>query len=204
MAMFPCFAWPSFAPAQEPSRFELTPYAAFRFGGEFDEETGSRNFDLDEHAARGLIFNVRATAVSGFWEVFYAHQPTALETQPVFAGGPLLDIDVDYLHFGGVYLFDGEAARPFIGLTAGVTHFDPGLPGFNAETYASGSLGGGIQLRANERIGVRLEGRVFASLVDSDGELFCRSGPQTNACALVVDGTALVQWEARAGVVFRF
>jgi len=40
--------------------------------------------------------------------------------------------------------------------------------------------------------------------VDSDSELFCLTGPEANVCALAVDGTALFQLEARAGVVFRF
>jgi hypothetical protein len=142
--------------------------------------------------------------VSTQWEVLYAHQQAEVDTQPSFSGGPLLDIDIDYLHFGGTYLFDGENIRPFIVLTAGVAHFEPAPPGYDGETYFSGSIGGGVQLRANKRVGVRLEARAFASLVDSDGSLFCASGEQINGCALNVEGTALYQFEGRAGLVFRF
>src|SRR5690606_25891802 len=131
----------------------------------------------------GLVLDVAAATPNGYWEAFYGRQSTSLDTQPGFAAGAELDIDIDYLHFGGLYVFDGQRARPFIGLTAGVTRFDPALPGFDAETFASASLGGGIHLRADRRVGVRLEGRVLASLIDSDGDLFCRSEPQLNACA---------------------
>jgi hypothetical protein len=42
-------ASPGLAAAQESyGRFELTPYAGFRFGGEFDERDGDRDFALDE------------------------------------------------------------------------------------------------------------------------------------------------------------
>jgi hypothetical protein len=198
-------ACPSFAAAQEaPLRYELTPYAAYRFGGEFEEQDGDRTFELREGNAQGLIFNIRAKDVNTQWEALYAHQQTELETQASFSGGPLLDIDVDYLQFGGTYMFDGEDARPFIALTVGVAHFEPTLAGYDGETYFSGSLGGGVQLRANKRIGVRLEARAFMTLVDSEGFLFCGSGGQISGCALTVNGTALYQFEGRAGVVFRF
>jgi hypothetical protein len=61
-----------------------------------------------------------------------------------------------------------------------------------------------VQLRATKRLGVRLEGRAFASLVDSDGNLFCASGGQINGCAFTIDGKTLLQWGAHAGLVFRF
>lgn len=194
----------AFAGAEEAPRFELTPYAAYRFGGEFEEQDGDRAFELGEGNAQGLIFNIRAADVNTQWEVLYARQQAEVETQPSFSGGPLLDIDIDYLHFGGTYLFEGVNTRPFVALTAGVSHFEPGLPGYAGETYFSGSIGGGVQVRATKRLGVRLEARAFATLVDSDGSLFCASGDQISGCAFTVNGTALYQFEARAGLVFRF
>ena len=190
--------------AQSPAyRFELTPSAAYRFGGEFDNANGAADFDVRESDAQGLLLDIRAKDVNTQWEALYARQSTEVETQPAF-GGPALDLDVEYWHFGGTYLFDGRDVRPFIALTAGLTRLDPAPSRFDAENYFSASLGGGVHLRAAKRLGVRLEARVFASLIDDDGELFCASGGATNACALVIDGETLFQWEARAGLVFRF
>jgi hypothetical protein len=195
----------TFAAAQEtPPRYELTPFAGYRFGGVFEAENDDRTFELGEGHAEGLIFNIRAADVNTQWEVFYGHQQTDVETQVSFNGGPLLEIDVDYLQFGGTYLFDGEDTRPFVALTAGVAHFEATRAGFSGETYFAGSFGGGVQLRATRRVGVRLEARAFATLVQSDGSLFCASGGQINGCALSVSGKALFQWEAHAGLVFRF
>ena len=138
--------------------------------------------------------------------MLYAHQDTELETQPSFVGGPTLDIGVTYFQFGGTYIFEdnSESTAPFIALTAGLTRFEPGLDDVDAENYFSWSLGGGVQLRADRRVGVRLEARVFGSLIDDDSALFCVSSPERNACALFVEGESLYQVEARVGVVARF
>jgi hypothetical protein len=93
---------------------------------------------------------------------------------------------------------------PFIALTAGVARFEPRLDDVEAENYFSWSLGGGVQLRANRRIGVRLETRLFGSLIEDESALFCVSSPAVAGCALSVEGNALYQIEARIGVVARF
>ena len=56
-----------------------------------------------------------------------------------------------------------------------------------------------MQLRADRRIGVRLEARVFGSLIDDDSALFCVSSPEVNSCAVLVEGDQLYQVEARVG-----
>jgi hypothetical protein len=61
-----------------------------------------------------------------------------------------------------------------------------------------------VQLLETHRVGVRLEARMFATFVNTDGAIFCHSGPQAAACAISIHGTALYQFEAIAGVVFRF
>jgi hypothetical protein len=185
-------------------RFELTPYLGYRIGGEFEEQNGGRHFELDEGHAQGLVFNIVAHDVNTQWQVLYGQQRTSLATQATFDPAARLGLDVEYFHFGGTYLFDGDDTRPFIALTVGVTHFAPTLAGVDSESYFSGALGGGVQLLQTKRVGVRLEARVFATFVDSDGSVFCHSGPQGSACAISIHGTALYQFEASAGVVFRF
>ena len=190
--------------AQRPPRFELTPYAGYTIGGEFEQQDGGGHYELDEGNSAGLIFNIEARDVNTQWEVLYGHQSTNVATQAAFDPTARLPLDVEYFQFGGTYLFDGDDTRPFVALTVGVTHFGPTLPGVDSESYFSGSLAGGVQLRKTKRIGVRLEARVYATFVDSDGALFCHSGPQGGVCAIQIHGTALYQWQGSAGVVFRF
>jgi len=200
--------------AQDPLfRFEITPYAAYRIGGELEPQAEpdgvnageNQDFELREGNANGLILDI-GTGAGTQWEVLYAHQATARETHPSFVGEPTLDIDVTYLQFGGTYIFQDneESIAPFIALTAGLTRFEPGLDDMDAENYFSWSLGGGVQLRADRRVGVRLEARVFGSLIDDDSALFCVSSAERSGCALFVEGESLYQLEARVGVVARF
>jgi len=202
------------AAQERPLRFELTPYAGHRIGGEFELQSDSaelgaasgRRFELDEGSAAGLILDIRTADRNGQWEVLYAHQATELGTQTSFVGGPSLDIDVSHVQFGGAYLFDGasDSTVPFLALTAGAVWFDPGLEQLGSESYFSWSLGGGVHLRADRRVGVRLEARVFGNVIDDDSALFCVSSPTLNSCAIFVEADVLYQVEARVGVVARF
>ena len=207
------------AAAQEPAfRYEITPYAAYRIGGEFEPQAdaepknGGGGFELDEGNAAGLVVDIRTSVGnqlsggSGQWELLYSHQSTELDTEPSFVGGPKLDLDVSHLQFGGAYLFDDDSVSfvPFIAMTAGVARFEPRLDGAEAENYFSWSLGGGVHLRADRRIGVRLEARVYGTLIDDDSALFCVVSPTVNSCAIRVEGDQLYQFEARVGLVGRF
>ena len=108
------------------------------------------------------------------------------------------------MHLGGTYLFDGVNARPFIALTVGVTHFDPSFGDLDSENYFSASFGAGLKVNATEQLGVRLEGRVYTTLLESDSRIFCSSNLGVGECIIEASGTTLTQWEARAGLIFRF
>jgi hypothetical protein len=199
-------------------RYEITPYAAYRIGGEFEPQadaepkSGAGGFELHEGNAEGLILDIRTSAANqlsggnGQWELLYAHQSTELGTEPSFVGGPTLDLDVSHFQFGGAYLFDdySPSFMPFIAMTAGVARYEPRLDEADAEDFFSWSLGGGVHLRADRRIGVRLEARVYGTLIDDDSALFCVVSPTVNSCAVRVEGDQLYQFEARVGLVARF
>lgn len=187
----------------KPFKFEITAFTGYRFGGHFEEQDGDGEFELSDSDAYGITLNILANP-NGQWELLYAHQGTELSTQGLFASDPLIDLDVEYLQLGGTYLFDGDSVRPFIALTLGVSQFDPQPQEFESETFFSASFAGGLQLIANKRIGVRLEGRVFTSFVTSNSNIFCSSADGAGSCLIQIDGTTVTQWEARAGLVFRF
>ena len=196
---------PSWSQDPEPAlRFEITPIAAYRFGGTFYEtDSGDGRIDLRDSEALGFAFNFLANP-NGQYEFVYARQSTEADTRAFFANDPVIDLDVEYFHLGGTYLFDGDAARPFVALGIGASRFDPSFDGASSESYFSASLGGGVQIAAKNRIGLRLEARVFTTFVDSDSTFFCSSDGGAGSCLVQVDARTLTQWEARAGLVFRF
>lgn len=187
----------------ETSRFELTPFAGFTFGGEFEDMTSGDSLKLDDGASFGLILDIRESANTQ-WEILYSRQATQADTTGLLTGGASFDLDVHYIHFGGTYLGEGNRARPFLAATIGATHFEPGLDDFGSETFFSFSIGAGFQLRPNDRLGIRLEARAYGTVLESDTDLFCRTGPGENICVIHTEGTILWQLETLAGFVFRF
>ena len=196
---------PSWSQDPEPAlKFEITPIAAYRFGGTFYEaEGGGGRIELRDAEALGFALNLLANP-NGQYEFIYARQSTEADTRDFFANDPVIDLDVEYLHLGGTYLFDGDLARPFIALGVGASRFDPSFDDASSESYFSASLGGGVQIAARNRLGLRLEARVFTTFVDSDSTFFCSSDGGAGSCLVQVDSRTLTQWEARAGLVFRF
>jgi len=184
-------------------RFELTPFGAYRVGGSFDEEDGDGRVELNDSNAQGIMFNIKANP-NGQYELLYSRQSTDARTEGFLVNDPTIDLDVETFHFGGTYLFEGENTRPFLALTIGLTQFDPGLTDSASESFFSASLGGGVQLNATKRLGIRLEARAFTTFVDDDSNIFCTSSGGSGTCLIQVDARTLTQWEARAGLVFRF
>lgn len=183
--------------------FELTPYAAYRMGGDFEENDTDEEYDLDDSEAFGLILNIRAKP-QGQWEILYAQQSTDVDTAGTVAATDSIDLDVKYFQLGGTYIYDGDKVLPFIALTLGVTHFDPQFADLDSENYFSGSFGGGIKVSLSERLGMRLEGRVYSTFLENDSRIFCSSSFGVGECLIEASGTTFNQWEARAGLVFRF
>ena len=184
-------------------KFELTPFAAYRVGGSFEEKDGDGRVELNDSNAQGIMFNIKANP-NGQYELLYSRQSTDARTEGFLVNDPTIDLDVETFHFGGTYLFDGENTRPFLALTLGMTQFDPGITDSGSESFFSASLGGGVQLNATKRLGIRLEARAFTTFVEDDSNIFCVSSGDAGGCLIQVDGRMLIQWEARAGLVFRF
>lgn len=184
-------------------RFEVAPYIGYRIGGSFDEENGDGSVDINDSNAEGITFSILANP-NGQYEFLYARQSTDADTQGFLANDPTIDLDIDYFQLGGTYLFDGDWVRPFIALSLGVTEIDPSLADTNSERYFSGSFGGGLQLNAEGRIGLRLEARVYTTFTDGDSRIFCSSVDGAGTCLVQFDSSLVTQWETKAGLVFRF
>lgn len=188
---------------EEPFAFELTPFAGYTSGGDFDDVTSGSSLELDDDTSLGLILNIRESANTQ-WEILYSRQATQADTTGLPISGSSLDLDVHYIQGGGTYHGDGDHAQPFMAATIGATHFEPGLPDFGSETFFSFSIGAGLQIRPSDRIGIRLEARAYGTLLESDTDLFCQTGPSSNTCAIRSEGTVLWQVQTLAGIVIRF
>jgi len=207
-SLLPLLLLPALAHAGPKHGIEITPFAGYRLGGSFEADAAANpdtpDIDLDDAATFGLAVNWPAEENTE-WEVYASRQATSLETAGLFAPGdaPPTDLDITYLQLGGTYWFEGDLARPFIVATVGVSRFEPDDAALDSETFFAFGIGGGYKFWPTSRLGLRLEGRVFGSLVDSDEAVFCRAGGEASGCLVAVRGDALWQWELMAGLVFR-
>ena len=186
--------------ADDDRRFEITPFAGYRFGGTFEIEESNASYEIEDSSSLGLILNLREKANTQ-WELTYSTQSSEAKLVSGTGTQPFVDLDTHVLQLGGTYQGQGEKVRPYLAVTVGGTRIETDA---DSDTFFSGSIGVGVQVSPSSRLGLRLEARGYGTLTDSNTDLFCRTGPDLNVCAARVEGTLLKQFETFAGVVFRF
>ena len=189
--------------AQE-KKFELTPFGAYRFGGTFNVEESNETYKLSDSSSYGVMLDIRQKNQNTQVEIIYSRQQTDAAYSAALPDDPDIDVDIQVLQIGGTVQGDGDTVRPYLAATIGGTHIATRAAGKTSDTFWSGSLGVGFQIRPTSRLGIRLEARGYATLVSSNSSLFCGSGPEGGGCLVQVEGKILSQFEVILGVVFRF
>lgn len=181
---------------------ELTVFAGLGFGGTFQTES-EIDIKLDDDSSLGIIFDYEEGPDTQ-WEVLYLRQDTAADTSALFTSQPSIDTEIQYLQGGGTFRGSGNRLRPYLAGTVGLTHIDPVGGNTRSDTFWSISIGVGAQLRPSKRLGFRLEGRVFGTLVDSNSAIYCGSASGGSQCLFTLHGDVLWQSYVFAGVTSRF
>jgi hypothetical protein len=187
---------PAIASAQS---VEIAPVYGYRFGGGFFERVTQQEVDLDGAPSVGGVVNVRL-GDGLFVEALVTHQEAGV-TVPQSAFGPATRwrITVDHYQAGGLQeFFDRRRARPFLTGLLGLTRY--AADGDN-EIRFTATAGGGVKLMPVPRVGIRLDGRVFATFVEAEGRaIACSPG----ICLVAFDADIVLQAEFTVGVVFGF
>ena len=187
----------------EDYKVAVTPFAGYRFGGELDVQQTSTTLELDDATSFGLLINVKNDAKTT-WEVLYSQQQTDATVSDPALNVSSVDTDIHMLQLGGTYHGDGDNVQPYVALTLGGTHVRTSGNASESDTFWSGSIGIGVNINPSSRFGVRLEARAYGTLTDSNTELFCRTGPDLNICAIRIESNLLSQVETFAGFTLRF
>lgn len=179
--------------------FEVTPFTGYRFGGSFEDSVTGFGLDINESETYGVVLGISMTPETQI-EFLYSHQTTEIEPKGLFSPTSLTDLDVDYYHLGGSYIWNPKRdLRPFIQASLGVTHLNPDRAGLESEDRFSFGIGGGVKYFFTKHIGLRLDGRALATLLSSNSAIFCSGG-----CTIRVEGSALWQFEGNLGLIFAF
>jgi hypothetical protein len=191
------------SPAMAQDRFELTPFVGYRWGADFDVQDPDnvfRSLQIDDSGAYGLIFDFNL-GEQGQLEFLWNRQETQLQgrTRQGNTRVDITDMDVDYWHVGGNFLFgdDLDDTRGFLNFLLGATHYSP--DGFSSETQFSFSFGGGAKFYFSETVGIRVQGRFISTYINSTSQWWCNFG-----CYTVSVGNYVVQAEVDVGLIFRF
>ncbi len=175
---------------------QLTPFAGYTVGGDIDvvgATNAEREIGLKESANYGFALNGPSKSPTE-WELYFNHQDIQFKE-----GGP--DVSLDTLQLGGTYLGSGKTAIPYMVATLGGMRVAP--KGADSDYLWSFSIGGGYKFFPSKRIGLRLEGRMLSTLVSSNSAWFCGvNGGGT--CVVRTSGNVLLQFQANAGIIFRF
>ena len=184
----------------EPLQFSISPFAGYRVGGGFKLSDTGQLISIDDHAAFALAVDARADEGSEY-ELFYSRQSTVLRGNSFVPVGTV----VEYLHIGGTLaLADEGQIRPYIGGGLGVTRLSPGLAPGSDDTRFSVSLALGLRAPLTQHFSLRLEARGYATALNTDTGLFCRSDQGGALCQVRGRGSALFQGDFLAGATYAF
>ena len=186
------------AEGQTVDRVEVTAFGGYRFGGQLYEIASGRPVDTDGAPSVGVVLNIPFTRETQI-EALITHQQARF-TVPAAEGvqGARFRVTVDHYQVGGLTELATGRARPFLTGLLGLTRYEASG---DHKLRFSASTGGGVKLFATPRVGVRLDGRVFATLVDADADLLV-CGP--GVCVGSINAWLVWQAEFTSGVVVRF
>jgi opacity protein-like surface antigen len=186
------------ANAADEYNYEITPFYGVMGGGSFEDATDGTKRDLKDGGAWGLAFNF-AEQEHRQYEIFYAKQSTSIKGTTPF------DLDIQYLQVGGTVMWaDREHVIPYIVATVGAARLSPDAAGLDSTTRVAFTFGGGLRIPIVKHVGLRLEARGYASLLNGSGDVFCDSSPPTATCTIRAHSSTLIQYSATAGVIVGF
>ena len=185
------------APILSAQSVEIAPLAGYRFGGDFFELITGQPVDLDGALALGGVVDVPISNGLQFEGLFtHQHADVLVPARPLFPA-TLWRMAVDHWQAGALQELSGGRLRPFLGATLGLTRY--AAEGDSEIRFTLG-FGGGMKLFPTRHVGLRLDGRLFATFVDAGGSVIaCSPG----LCFLAIHANVVWQAEFTAGLVFR-
>jgi hypothetical protein len=177
---------------------EVTPFGGYRLGGDFFELLAAHPVDRDGALTLGAAVDFPLS--NGFHvEGVFTHEradffiPTGLASPPA-----RWDATIDHWLGGGLQELDGGRVRPFLTGLIGFTRY---AAAGDSEIRFAAAAGGGVKVFQGSPIGLRLDGRVFATLVDAGGSAsVCAAG----RCFVALHLEMVWQAEFTTGIVFSF
>ena len=172
-------------------------FAGYRAGGEFEDTTSGQRLKLDEGESFGISMSVPYSQNTKM-EFVLSHQESRLLNDSA-PSDVLIDLDIDYLHVGGLYIFPGNQVETYLVGTLGATYYRPS-GGYSDKVRPSIGFGFGSFIYLTKSLGLKLEARGYSTFLDSGGAMFCGE----TGCRVIAVSSTLWQSELQAGLTFKF
>jgi hypothetical protein len=200
-AALAAFAGSALPAAAQSHKVELTPFVGYMFGGEVNVRNGSMSISDDMNYGLVLDFVLNRNTEL---EASYTRMDTELVFDEFRVGKrPIYSMSVNYWQFGGQYRFNPTATvRPFLSGTLGFTYYGVGdrldseAPQLSSETFFSMVFGGGVKIFPSQRIGIRLAGHLYSTILSSGSGFWCGTG----GCGVGLSGWGFWQGDVQAGL----
>jgi hypothetical protein len=176
---------------------EIAPFGGYRFGGDFFGIISGQPVDVNGAVSFGVVLDAPLSSGMQF-EGLFTHQHADVVVPGGFFSPPTRwRMSVDHWQVGGLQEFSGGYLRPFLTGNLGLTRL--GAEADSALRFTVGG-GGGIKVFPTSHVGLRLDGRVFTTFVDTGASVVACSG---QTCFLALHGRLVWQAEFTAGVVVK-
>ena len=142
-------------------KVEITPQYGYQVGAKYNYYGGY--LKLKSSDQYGLTFGVNATDDITV-EFMWAQQNTNIRIQDFQFSTQetdLTDVVVNHYQIGAMHMFGYSEARPFIGLSAGWSTFNPEVEIYNGTTTFTLGVSGGLKYFFTDRIGIRIQSQLL-------------------------------------------
>ncbi|OUS32019.1 hypothetical protein A9Q98_02370 [Thalassotalea sp. 42_200_T64] len=182
--------------------YELTLFVGERTSDSFEDD---ESLEDDEESFEVDFLNDASAGAILAWpfdynrqgELLFSHSSTEFDGDVVLDD---MDVSISYLHLGGNVTISGGKVPIVISGGLGIVHLAPGDNSLDSETRPSVNLGVGARFAIADDVTFRLDARLYASLFDSNGSIFC-SG---ESCVIRTNSNLWLQGEFTAGFSYRF
>ena len=180
-------------------RFEITPFGGYSwtFARDFYYGPTGGRVDIEDSGMWGIAVDINLPYKPGSQiQLLYNRQDSKLQFSSFNTGTVEADFGVEYWHVGGSYGVQRGNAMPFTVLTLGGSRFFSKDLGEDVWKFSI-IFGAGAKLYANDRLGLKLQGRFPFSIFSGGGAIGCGSG----GCYTSVGGSGMGQFDLSAGVM---
>jgi hypothetical protein len=179
---------------------EVTPFAGYRFGGDFFELATGGAVDADGAPSMGvlvdILFGPKTEGVHV--EGLFSRQQVQVEArQSPFDPPAPVRVEVDHLQVGGIHELSDGRARPFLSGLVGLSRY---ASRGGSEVRFSVAAGGGVKLFATRHLGLRLDGRAYVTFVEAGAAGVCGG----NGCLIRFTASPVWQADFTAGLIVAF